>query len=325
MSDNLTNAQLVAALKEVNQTSHLEKLKAADIEQLKVDKLTSSADLDRFLDQARATARRHLGCIKQGIDEVIWSWKATHEVQVLEDTNLGVPRDWDEFLKLSKDKSHLKNLVRFTSTDDAIRECEFAAVLFKPLVNGAEIKTIQTSTDSQADKRKKLKETLDHLWEVKGQKDSISPAAKLRASVEGIRETFNMFIADPWLKDMILKGGRFKNFASLRSFIIRNGGLEEKLESHPRLSDMSNDAQKIMFDKKTTYANKYHRLLQLASKFMIRPITQNSHELFNGAYDNDVKPEAGDVAEKPPAHGLQDVKNADEELSWLCHMSRHQT
>ena len=70
-----------------------------------------------------------------------------------------------------------------------------------------------------------------------------------------------------------------------------------------------------MFDKKTTYANKYHRLLQLSSKFMIRPITQNSHELFNGAYDNDVKPEAGDVAEKPPAHGLQDVKNEAEELS----------
>ena len=242
MSDNLTNAQLVAALKEVNQTSHLEKLKAADIEQLKVDKLTSSADLDRFLVQARATARRHPGCIKQGIDEVIWSWKATHEVQVLEDTNLGVPRDWGEFLELSKDKSHLKRLVRFTSTEDAVRECEFAAALFKPLVNGAEIKTIATSNASEADKLKALKETLDHLWEVKSQKDSISPAAKLRASIEWIRETFNMFIGDPWLKDMILKGGRLKNFASLRSFIIRNKGLEEKLESYPRLSDMSNDA-----------------------------------------------------------------------------------
>ena len=315
MSENMTHAQLVAALKEVNQTSHLEKLKAADIDLLQIEKLNSTADLDRFLDQARATARRHPGCIKQGIDEVIWSWKSTHEVKVLVDTNLGVPRDWDDFLVLSKDHRHFKKLIRYTSTEEVVRECEFAAELFKPLVNVAEIKKIATSTDADETKRANLKKALVHLWEVKGQKDSISPAAKLRASVEGIRETFSMFIGDIWLKEMILKGGRFENFASLRSFIIRNAGLEEKLESHPRVSDMSNDAQKIMFDKKATYGTKYHRLLQLSSKFMIRKITQTSHELFNGAYDNDVKPKAGDVSEKPPANGLHDVQNEDEELS----------
>ena len=311
---SLTNAQLVAAMKEANLTSHLEKLKAADIDALKVDKLNSTADLDRFLDQARATARRHPGCIKQGIDEVIWSWKATHEVKVLADTNLGVPRDWADFLKLTKDQRHFKTLIRYSSSVEAVRECEFAAELFKPLVNVADIKAIATSTETETKKREMLKEALAHLWEVKGQKDSISAAAKLRASVEGIRETFSMFIGDSWLRDMILKGGRFKNFASLRSFIIRTIGLDEKLESHPRVSDMCNDVQKIMFDKKATYAAKYHRLLQLSSKFAVRPLTQDSHALFNGAYDNDVKPEVGDVTEKPPAQGLQDIKNEDEEL-----------
>ena len=315
MTTNMTHAQLVAALKEVNQTSHLEKLRSVDIDLLQIEKLNSTADLDRFLDQARATARRHPGCIKQGIDEVIWSWKATHEVKVLADTNLGVPRDWNNFLELSKDHRHFKMLIRYTSTDVAVRECEFAAELFKPLVNVAEIKEIANSADDADTKRANLKKALAHLWEVKGQKDSISPAAKLRASVEGIRETFSMFIGDTWLKEMILKGGRFGNFASLRSFIIRNAGLEEKLESHPRVSDMCNDAQKIMFDKKASYGTKYHRLLQLSSKFTIRPVTQNSHELYHGAYDNDVKPKAGDVSEKPPTKGLQDVKNEDEELS----------
>ena len=315
MTTNMTHAQLVAALKEVNQTSHLEKLRSVDIDLLQIEKLNSTADLDRFLDQARATARRHPGCIKQGIDEVIWSWKATHEVKVLADTNLGVPRDWNDFLNLSKDHRHFKMLIRYTTTDEAVRECEFAAELFKPLVNVAEINAIAASADNADKKRENLKKALDHLWEVKGQKDSISPAAKLRATVEGIRETFSMFIGDTWLKEMILKGGRFENFAALRSFIIRNAGLEEKLESHPRVSDMCTDAQKIMFDKKASYGTKYHRLLQLSSKFTIRPITQNSHELYHGAYDNDVKPKAGDVSEKPPTKGLQDVKNEDEELS----------
>ena len=64
------------------------------------------------------------------------------------------------------------------------------------------------------------------------------------------------------------------------------------------------DVEKIMFDKKAPYAAKYHRLLHLSSKFAVRKITQESHALFNGAYDNDVKAEAGHVTAKLPAHGL---------------------
>ena len=288
----------------VDSTAFVEKLRAADISPLQFDKLRSTQEVDRFLNQVRAVARKHPGSLNAGIDDVTWSWEGDHEVTVLRDLHIGIPRNWAEFQEIPTN-THFDRIVEFSGKSTLERQISYAAQVLAPILNREQVLAIKTSkkTDgtvfTEEEKLEKLKALVDPIW-VTDSKTCLSPAHRLRQTVEGIRIAFQDFVEDNWLRDLILEGGRYRNFAALRKFIVKNKNLSEKLECHSRVSDLVEDIQKVIKDSKSTYGAKYHRLQQLARKFTVRPIKDDKHELFFGAYDNEERPDASDRAEKPP-------------------------
>ena len=272
-----------------------EKLRAVDITPLEEAKISSVLTIDRFLNNVRAVAPKRKGAIETSIDEVYWTWKGKVDVVALEDPQMGVPHNWDAFVKYAAD-DYFDLVIGYEVSTVLGRQLTYAKTVLKPIVCQEALATIEKSTKNEKDKTADLKTLIAKIWIADSK--MVSPASRLRTTLEGIRTCLADFIADEWIRKMVLTGGQIGSLLGFRQYLIRLKNLEENQEDFNRLGDLARQYKKIV-NGSSQYMSRYLQLVQLAEEFRITPVPQESSYKY-GAYDNEQKPPVGTVRGSPP-------------------------
>ena len=284
-----------ASLERHDDLPFTEKLRAVDITPLEEAKISSVLIIDRFLNNVRAVAPKRKGAIETSIDEVYWTWKGKVDVVALEDPQMGIPHNWDAFVEYAAD-DYFDLVIGYEVSTEIGRQLTYAKTVLKPIVCQETLATIEKSTDNDAKKTAELKKLIAKIWIADSK--MVSPASRLRTTLEGIRTCLADYIADEWIRKMVLTGGQIGSLLAFRQYLIRLKNLEENQEDFNRLGDLARQYKKIV-NGSSQYMSRYLQLVQLAEEFRITPVPQESAYKY-GAYDNEQKPPVGTVRGEPP-------------------------
>ena len=299
----------VMSMERPNET-FVEKLRCVDITPLVVSKITTVVDIDRYLNRVRAVAPKRNGAIQTSIDDVIWTWKGKIDAVALEDAQMGVPENWEAFEKYAQEE-FFESIIEFNDPSKFGRLLTYAKTVLKPIISLEAIAEIERSEADEAAKTALLKTEIKKIWVTDSK--VVSPAGRLRTTLEGIRVCLADYIQDEWLRKTVLTGGQIGSIPQFREFLINLRSLDESTEDYNRLADLAENFRKVV-DGPDNYMTRYLRLLQLGEEYRITPVGDDSVYKY-GAYENETRPKVGAVkAETPKSEDAVGAKPNKTEL-----------
>ena len=294
-----------------------ETLRMLDLTTFSLDKITKVSEVDTFINRVKAAVTRTSGTDPTVLDSCAWTWTASSRADIGQTDNfLGVPETWNELTELAKVRGFEKWMTLTDSKDDLARVIAYAELVLSPVMDKDEFtKALKLPAGNATEKRAKqaaVMAALASCWEIS---KGTSVTKKLRHTLKSIRRLLSDYLENNWLRQRVLTGLQVRNFRELRELIIRSKNLTETLEDHCRISDLAKKFRKLRDSPDPTFTV---RMLELECAFepYLAEVQGTSSKYINGAYENDLRPSAGDQRLSPPTSAdLADLRNETERVT----------